>query len=349
MHQKDDLIDIERQSVGKDLRMLAEAIPCRKTFRTELRKNLTVQARTLDAEKEVRTLGATSQGTGGAKAHPSRSRPRTYLQCLSQGVGSIGRFFERRLATKNALVLAGIVVLVIVISTAALVPSVRAQLGKIIADPARFRFLFWTRSGTVSGTVTVALSAPEEFTEFTPLHPTYLPAGLSSWPSFRTHTSDEPEPEFLEMTYNSVNQFLIITQSKATADRALPAGRDVTVTGQPAVLVTGLEGTFTGDRNTSRIWIYYGGNAREETSGTLFLSVQPSIDHRVSIDYTNGKQLTWYADDVKVVMLSNLSEKEMLKIAESLAPVEQAGGDLRWRLSPPPRLSVELLPIESDP
>ncbi|MCG2768814.1 MAG: hypothetical protein ABIK79_02900 [Chloroflexota bacterium] len=41
-------------------------------------------------------------------------------------------------------------------------------------------------------------------------------------------------------------------------------------------------------------------------------------------------------------------QKEMLKIAEPLAPAEQEGGDFRWRLLLP-RLSVELLPIESDP
>jgi len=284
------------------------------------------------------------------EARPSRSWFAAWLQRLALGGGGVGRFLERGMTMKKALAFAAIA---IAIGSVALVPSVRAQLGKIIADPARFRFLFWTRSGTVSRTATVTLSAPEEFTEFTPFHPTYLPVGLSSWPSFRTHTSDEPEPEFLEMTYNSVNQFLIITQSKATADRALPAGRDVTVTGQPAVLVTGLEGTFTGDRNNSRIWIYYGGDAQEETSGklyggTLYLSGQPSIGHRVSIDYTDGKRLTWYTDDVKVVMLSNLSEKEMLKIAESLEPAEQEGRDLRWRL-PLPRLSVEIVPIESDP
>lgn len=341
MHQSDDLLDIERQSVGKDLRMLADAIPYRKTFRTELRKRLTVQALAFDTEEGVRTLGATSQDE-------KEARSSSWCQRLALGGGGVGRFLERGMTMKKVLAFAVIAVLVIAVGTAAFVPSVRAQLGKIITAPARFSFRFWTRSGTVSGTYTVTLSAPEEFTEFTPLHPTYLPAGLSSWPSFRTQTSDEPEPEFLEMTYNSVNQFLIITQSKTADDRALPAGRDVTVTGQPAALVTGLEGTFAGYRSTSRIYCMTQGSAQEETV-VITLSGQPPIGHRVSIDYTNGKRLTWYADDVKVEMLSNLSEKEMLKIAESLAPVEQEGGDLRWRLSPPPQLSVELLPIESDP
>jgi len=338
MHQSDEL---ERQSVGKDLRMLADAIPYRKTFRTELRKKLTVQAGAFDTEEGVRTLGATS--------HDEREeRSPSWCQRLALGGGGVGRFLERGMTMKKALAFAAIAVLVIAIGSVALVPSVRAQLGKIIADPARFRFLFWTRSGTVSGTVTVTLSVPEEFTEFTPFHPTYLPADLSSWPSFKTRTSDEPEPEFLEMTYNSVNQFLIITQSKAAADRALPAGRELIVTGQPATLVTGLEGTFAGYNRSTRIYCMTQGSTQEETV-VITLSGQPPIGHRVSIDYTNGKRLTWYADDVKVVMLSNLSEREMLKIAESLAPVEQEGGDLRWRLSPPPRLSVELLPIKSNP
>ena len=119
----------------------------------------------------------------------------------------------------------------------------------------------------------------------------------------------------------------------------------MTVTGEPAALVTGLEGTFVSYRRYSRA---YHKTQEPAEGGTVWISAQPPIGPRVSIEYTNGKRLTWYVGDVKVEMLSNLSEEEMLKIAESLAPAEREGDSLRWRLLLP-RLSVEIVPLESEP
>jgi|GEM_PF-2795043 len=122
MCQNDEMLDIERQSVGKDLWALADAIPYRKTFRTELRRRLMAQAWALDAEKEVRTLGITSQDKGEARS-PS------WFQRLASGVGRIRQIFQVRggLTMKKGFALAAIAVLIIAVSTVAFVPSVRAQ------------------------------------------------------------------------------------------------------------------------------------------------------------------------------------------------------------------------------
>ena len=125
MYQNDEMSDIERQSVGKDLWALADAIAYRKTFRTELRKRLMAQARALDVEalnieKEVRTLGTASQDKGEARS-PS------WFRRLAQGVGRINQIFEGGLTMKKGFSLAALAALVIAVSTVALVPSVRAQ------------------------------------------------------------------------------------------------------------------------------------------------------------------------------------------------------------------------------
>ncbi|MEA3339161.1 MAG: DUF4367 domain-containing protein [Chloroflexota bacterium] len=121
MHQNDEMLDIERQSVGKDLWALADAIAYRKTLRTELRKRLMAQARALDVEKEVRTLGSTSQDKGEARSP-------LWFQRLAQGVGRIRQVFQVRggLTMKKGFALAALAALIMTISIVAFVPSVRA-------------------------------------------------------------------------------------------------------------------------------------------------------------------------------------------------------------------------------
>jgi anti-sigma factor ChrR (cupin superfamily) len=229
------------------------------------------------------------------EARPSPSWLPTWLQRLAPGVGRINQIFEGGVTMKKGFALTAIAALVIALSVMAFVPSVRAQAGEILS------VWFSVRDGraVISGPV-----------EFIPLYPTYLPAGLQSSSGFGIKVRGEPSTE---MAYRSGDQFVAITQTKAPADRALPAGQKMTVNNQPAVLVTGLKGTFE-----------YGlpipEGAQVETFGT------PPAEHG-PIAYTDGKRLTWYVGDVKVEMLSNLSEEEMLKIAESLVPAEAGEGE----------------------
>ncbi|MCK4451307.1 MAG: hypothetical protein KAX26_12015 [Anaerolineae bacterium] len=315
MYQNDETLDIERQSVGKDLWVLADAIPYRKTFRTELRKRLMVQARALDAEaldieKEVRTLGTTSQDKGDARS-PS------WLQRLAQGVGRINQIFEGGLTMKKGFALAAIAALVIAVSTVAFVPSVRAQVGEILNT--------WFRFKSPGGEYEVALSGPAEFA---PLHPTYLPAGLQSGGGGISVSETGGGSESVELTYHNDEQFVTIIQSKVPADEMLPTGREVTVNGQPAVLVTGLEGAFEYGFRIPE-------DAQVETFGTP--PAEPAPYHG-TIAYTDGKRLTWYVGDVKVEMLSNLPDAEMLKVAESMMPAE--AGESEAPFQPPLNLPV---------
>jgi len=150
--------------------------------------------------------------------------------------------------------------------------------------------------------------------EFTPLAPTYLPAGLQRSGGGISVSETGGEPECLELKYHGDDQFVAITQTKAEADRALPAGREVAINGQPATLVTGLEGTFE-----------YGFRIPEDAV-VKTVGTPPAKRYHGHIPYTDGKRLTWYAGDVKVEILSSLSEEEVLKIAKSMVPTEAVEG-----------------------
>ena len=208
---------------------------------------------------------------------------------------------------KHKLAMATIATLALAICVVAFVPAVRAQVGKVIAR--------WFYIRAPGGEVEMGWSAIGM--DFTPLQPTYLPAGFRSSGggiSFVEIGGDSESGKF-KLTYHNEEQFVVITQTKAPADKPLPAGREITVNDQPGMLITGLRGTFEYGFRIPE-------GARVETVGT-----PPAEPHHGTIPYDDGKRLVWYADDVKVEMLSNLPEEEMLKIAESLAPAEAGEGE----------------------
>ncbi len=241
------------------------------------------------------------------EAPPSPSWLPAWLQRLAPGVGHIKPIFhfEGGVTMKKGFALATIATLVIALSVVTFIPPVRAQVGEMLNS--------WFHFESPGGEYGVAIGGPAEFT---PLHPTYLPAEIQS-SGGGISALDTGSGSEVELAYHNDEQFLTITQSKAPADKTLPVGREVTVNGQPAVFVTGLEGTFE-----------YGFRIPEdadvETVGTPPAERAP---YHGTIAYTDGKRLTWYAGDVKVEMLSNLSEEEMLKIAESLVPAEAGEGE----------------------
>ena len=209
---------------------------------------------------------------------------------------------------KKGFALATVGALMIALGIVAFVPTVRAQVGEILGVWFRFEPFGGGEYGiAVGGSM-----------QFTPLQPTYRPAGFQRLGSGLSvvGTADE---ESVELTYHNDEQFVSITPPKAPADKPLPAGQAMTVSGQPAVLVTDLEGTFEYGYHIPK-------DALVETFGTP--SAHRAVPlHSSFIAYTGGKRLTWYASDVKVDMLSNLSKGEMLKIAESLVPAEAGEGE----------------------
>ena len=267
---------------------LASTVPqADDTFRQQLEARLVSR---MQQQQEVRTLGTTPEDKGEARS-PS------WFQRLAPGVGRINQIFEGGLTMKKGFALAAIAALVLALSVVAFVPSVRAQVREAFAT--WFGYVLPGGDDVATGT-----RVPIPDMDFTPLQPTYLPAEFVRFA--------EVKPDSVRLVYRGDDRFVDVTQSKAPADRTLPAGREVTINGQPAVLVTGLEGTFE-----------FGPGIPEGVTVQV-ISTPPAepLPHPISIAYTDGKRLTWYVGDVEVEMLSNLSEEEMLKIAASLAPWE---------------------------
>ncbi len=227
------------------------------------------------------------------EARPSSSWLPAWLQRLAPGVGRrITPIFQGGVTMKKGFTLATIAALVIALSSVAFIPSVRAQMSEIVGN--------WFRIEVRGDEVTMSGS-----TEFRPLRPTYLPAGFQLQSSrFKVGS----EPASIELIFRSADQFVAITQTQALAERTLPVGQKITINDQPAVLVTGLEGTFE---------VPIPADAQAETVGA-----PPA-----PITYTDGKRLVWYVDDIKVEMLSNLSVEEMVRIGGSLVTMEESNGE----------------------
>lgn len=205
---------------------------------------------------------------------------------------------------KKGLAFTAIAALVIALAVMAFVPAVRAQVGELLRW---FRF----ESPAGGGEVSIPGSV-----EFTPLRPTYLPAGFQAMA-----VGLNPEAASLNYWNSSTNQILIIDELRVSSDRSLPPGRKVTVNGQPAVLITGLKGdiSFVFLPPTASAPI----TPPADSDQIVPLEPVPASETVETVSYKDGRQLIWLIGDVEVRMLSNLPEEEMIKIAESMAPAEE--------------------------
>ncbi len=149
--------------------------------------------------------------------------------------------------------------------------------------------------------------------DFAPLQPTYLPDN----PMYILIGGVKGRAGTFVQTYAGKDWFIEIVQSKATAE-PLPPGREVYVNGRPGVLVTGLEGTFEFAPPLSARVVIGIPPSGEKSPSEGFMHLYPPV-----YPYTDGKQLTWYAGDLKIEMLTNLSEEALLKIAASMKPGEE--------------------------
>ncbi len=219
----------------------------------------------------------------------ARLAPREpWPQRLALAVGRIRQAFQPReeMALRRS-VLALVVALVIITGTMAFVPPIRAQVGKMIGQ--------WFRFEVPGGRLIIRMLSPGM--NFTPLQPTYLPVHLVCT------LEDEGKDKMgvFQQVYAGKDWFVYIIQTRFSADRSLPDGQEVSVNGQPGILNIGLQGKL---EFTPRF------EFKDKESGCSDVYI-----------YTDGKQLTWYVGDIKVVMLSNLSDEEMLKIAQSMMPL----------------------------
>lgn len=214
----------------------------------------------------------------------------------------------RELTVKRSFLLAAILLVVLFSAVMACVPTARAQVVEWISgQTAAFFFR------TPYGKVTVGLISDGRW-GFVPLSPTYLPRG--DWLTVPdTYTDEASGLEALKLTVNQGDQFVILTQRKALPGEPLPDGETVRVNDQPAVLVTGLSGKAEA------------GIPRDEQHGGV-LPEPSGLIRLYLIEYTDGVRLTWQSGEIRLEILSNLSPKQVLKIAASLRPVETGPAEI---------------------
>lgn len=203
---------------------------------------------------------------------------------------------------KRGFAFATIVALVIAASVMAFVPSVRAQVMGWFRARWEFPGLGIEIVGTQPG--------------YTVLVPSYLPDTLGS--GNQTVGMASIGDDAMSVLYRALDgQWMQVTQGPAPADKALPAGQEVTIGGQKGVLITGLSGTL-------------------ELGPALPKNVQEAPPTE-SFAYQNARRLVWYVGNTRVEILSSLPVEEMLKVAESFRPAETGEGKPPMPELPPGR------------
>lgn len=211
---------------------------------------------------------------------------------------------ERRSSMKGKLILSLLATVILVVAAIFFVPNVWARMGDLLQW---FKFEGPGGGGEVSIPGTI---------EFTPLRPSYLPAGFKAMA-----VGLNPEVASLNYWNESTNQFLTIDENLIIGEKApLPQGKQLTVGGRPAILIEGLAGeiTFVQLPPTPEP------SALPKTPAVEGQPLEPlSVSESVqSISYTGGRKLVWDINNVRIQITSNLPLEEILKVAESLVAAE---------------------------
>jgi len=187
-------------------------------------------------------------------------------------------------------VLVGLLTLALVGGVVIAVPPVRAQVQEMI--DAWFHFqLPGGRSG-----VGIGFGGARQ--AFTPYMPAWLPEGLDVGMSGGTTA---PGAEYVEFEFhpmprrNDDDRFIRLIEGVGEAVAGLPKGREVTINGQRAVFTSEL-----------------------------------SERHEIQVDPptpAGARLLAWYVGEIKMELVSNLPEEEMIAVAESLVPMEEGKGE----------------------
>lgn len=185
-----------------------------------------------------------------------------------------------------------------------LTPAVRAQMQAQIQQIAGGWFNFSSPDGQSQAEI-------GGFSAFTPYHATYLPEGfqLSGMGG-----SSAPDKETITLGYNNQEKFVDLAQSAGTPLQALPQGEHLVLNGSTAVFVEDFA------------------RSAQELQEKI-----PAISIVIEYDYTHTNLLVWDMGKIRLQMLSNLPKDEMVRIAESLAPMQsgrlpaaQTGGGSGW-------------------
>lgn len=186
-------------------------------------------------------------------------------------------------------VLVSLVTLALVGGVVITVPSVRAQVREMIDT--------WFHFQLPGGRSGVGIGFGGARQAFTPYLPTWLPEGLDLG---LNGGSTMPGAEYVEFEFHPMprrkgdDRFIRLVEGKGEAVPGLPEGREVMVHGQRAVFTSELS-----DRHE--------------------IQVDPPTP-------AGARLLAWYMDEIKIELVSNLPESEMIAVAESLVPMEEGIG-----------------------
>jgi hypothetical protein len=172
----------------------------------------------------------------------------------------------------------------------AVVPSVRAQINEIVMS--YFNYELPNKQG--GGGVGYGGDAP-----FTPFTINYLPKGFRVKGNY-TGFEESPEVSTLENMFSDDERFIMLIQSSGEGLSGLPEGQEISFGIQEAKLVRSLD--------------------LEAYIGNLVDDVE---------DYSGVEtiSLNWFAGEVKIELVSNFPLDEVLKIAESLTPMQPGKGE----------------------
>ncbi len=260
------------------------------------------------------------------QARPSLSRFPASLLRPVQDVSGFRQTLAGGATMKRGLAFTALVAVLVALAAVAFVPSVRAQVAELLP-------LRWFRFGGPGGGGEVSIGG---VVEFTPLRPAYLPEGFQAMA-----IGLNPEVASLNYWNSATNQILMIDQ-QLTSTKSLPPGTRVTVNGEPAVLITGLEGKVSFVSLPPTPAASMAGPTEPghpvpgvvAVMGSTTITTTPdgseeslprepvAVSSSETVSYTDGRQLIWYVGDIRVSILSNLPLEEMLKVAESMVPAE---------------------------
>jgi hypothetical protein len=212
------------------------------------------------------------------------------------------RLQQGKSTVKTKFALSALVLLLVLAVMVVFVPTVRAQVSEwfsiVIHDP---------NNGSSFG-----VSGSEPMT-YQVMQPGYLPEILSNGRSIAKFDKDT------EILYKNNDKFLILTQLEAVIDESLPEGDAITIQGQPAVLNTGVSGSY---RELPE-------DMQPSDGGGFIVSDEPYSEaipaptiEPITFDYTGAVKLTFITGNTKIELLSNLPVDEILKIAAELKPAD---------------------------
>lgn len=156
---------------------------------------------------------------------------------------------------------------------------------------------------------------------FTPYNPRYVPDGLHIKGSM---VGGETLTEKIGLCYQPEERqpgdpFIVVRETHLTAPGALPVGKAVNVNGKDGVM---------DELPAGKIEWCPGPFSVEEELVPVYDGEEPGSPQQISADetlsYGQALRLTFFMDDLRIEIFGLYPEKELIRIAKSLVPVERA-------------------------